>query len=72
MAKECRTAREFGDRFRAEVWGRAPGWEWRRDMRPWLADMFGGAKFGDPDYDWSPEAARALAREFLSEAESWC
>ena len=68
---ECKTAKEFGAIFRATVAARGVGWDWRKDMRPWLAGVFGGAKFGDPAYDWSPEAARDLGREFIAEASTW-
>ena len=67
----CRSAREFGDIFRAEVAKGSRGFEWKRDLRPWLGSMIGDVEFGDPDYDWSPDGARLLAREFLSEASTW-
>lgn len=68
-SRECKNAGEFAEIFRAEVAGR--GWDWKRDLRPWLADVLGGVKFGDPAFDWSRDAARALGREFLSDASTW-
>lgn len=69
--KPCRSARKFGDIFRAGVKKRSVGWSWERDMRPWMAEALGGAKFGNPDFDWSPNAADQLAQDFLSEASTW-
>lgn len=69
--RACRTAREFGNIFRAAVARCGAGWDWRKDMRPWLAGVFEGAKFGGPAFDWSPDAARDLAGEFITEASTW-
>lgn len=70
--KPCRSAREFGDEFRSEVKALGGhGWKWNPDMRDWLAGVFMGCRFGHPDFDWSPNAARALAKDFLSEASTW-
>lgn len=69
--ENCKTAREFGDIFRHEVRKRGSGWDWERDMKPWLAEAFQGAKFGDPACDWTPAAAEGLAREFISDASRW-
>jgi hypothetical protein len=69
MKRECRTPQEFS-RIMWEII-KPYGWSWKKDVRPWLASVFGGAKFGDPTFDWSPSAARSLAREFLSEASTW-
>lgn len=70
--RDCRNAREFGDIFRAGVKSRGGlSWEWRRDLKPWFADMLRGVKFGDPSHDWSPEAADALAAEFIADASTW-
>lgn len=72
MAKrECKNAREFGDIFRQEVSRRGGGWTWKRDLKPWLASMLAGVKFGDPSHDWSPDAAREMGREFIAEASTW-
>ena len=72
MGRECRDAREFGDVFRTGVKLRGGVfWDWRRDLRPWLGQMLDGAKFGDPAYDWSLNAADALAADFISEASRW-
>lgn len=72
MGRECRNAREFGDVFRDGVRRRGGGdWCWKKDMRPWLADMLCGARFGDPDFDWSVSAANGLAADFISDASTW-
>ena len=69
--QSCLSAREFGDIFRLTVAGAGRGWDWERDMRPWMGGVFDGAKFGDQNFMWSPADAEALAREFLSEASTW-
>lgn len=69
---QCSNAREFGDVFRAGVKLRGGSdWDWRKDLRPWMAQMLNGVKFGDPGYDWSIKAADALAAEFISDAKTW-
>lgn len=69
MTEECQNAQEFSCIMWAKI--KPHGWKWRKDVRPWLASVFMGAKFGDPRYDWSPNAARELADDFLSEARTW-
>ena len=69
--RECRNAREFGELFRSTVRDGGFGWRWKKDMRPWLAEALGGAKFGDARYGWTVEDARGLGREFLNEASTW-
>ena len=69
---QCRTAKEFGDVFRAEVKRRSGNsWRWKKDLKPWLSDALNGAKFGNPQLDWSRQAAEELARAFISEASTW-
>lgn len=67
--RECRNAQEFSK----IMWQRIKpyGWDWKRDVRPWIASVFGGAGFGDPAFDWSQRAAKELADDFLKEASTW-
>lgn len=69
MGRECRNAQEFSRIMWVKI--RPYGWSWKKDVRPWLASVFCGAKFGDDKFDWSPEAARELADIFLAEASTW-
>jgi len=71
-SKPCGTAREFGDEFRAEVTRLGGGhWSWDPHLREWLGDVLMAHRFGSPEFDWSPKAARHLAAEFMDEASQW-
>lgn len=69
MEPECRNAQEFSQ----IIWRRIKpyGWSWEKDVRPWLGFVFSGAEFGDPEFDWTPTAAKELANGFLEEASTW-
>lgn len=57
--------------FRNEVAHKSAGFTWEDDLLPWLGGALRGVRHGDDAYDWSLEAARDLADEFISEASTW-
>lgn len=69
--RECVDAKEFGLLVRARIHANSSGYEWDKDIKPWMHDVLNGCKFGDTNYCWTVGDAIGLADEFINEASTW-